>query len=276
MKIGFGKSDITPRVGVQLAGFGPFRNRHSNGVRDNLWARAIAFEQNGEKVIIVSCDLTGIVLDTTEDVRAMVSNQTGIDPGAIMLACTHTHSAPSTGTYIGWGEADVPYMETLPARIAQACVDAFNHLDEAELSHAEVPCEGIAVNREYDQPFNHGKPIEHFLTDEWRPDKPDLTETTCHVLKATRDGEIIWFISYFACHPVVCCEETFKIHGDFPGVATNKLEAKYPGSIGLFLQGSLGDVNSCVAHYPEEASMRALEILSDRFAAAVQNGIEKA
>jgi len=276
MKIGFGKSDITPRVGVQLAGFGPFRNRHSNGIRDNLWARAIAFENNGSKVVIVSCDLTGVVIEITDRVREIVSRDTGIFSGAIMVTCTHTHSAPSTGTYKGWGEADPPYLEVLPARIAQACIDALNGLEEAELSHAEVPCEGIGVNREYDQLFDHGKPIEHFLTDEWRPDKPELTDTTCHVLKATRGGEVIGFVSYFACHPVVCCEETFKIHGDFVGVATNNLEKQYPGSIGLFLQGAQGDVNSCVAHYPEPESMRALDIIADRYASAVQRGIETA
>ena len=29
LRIGFAKSDITPHVGVELCGFGPFLNRHS-------------------------------------------------------------------------------------------------------------------------------------------------------------------------------------------------------------------------------------------------------
>lgn len=41
MKAGFAKTDITPRVGVELTGFGPFLHRHSIGVRDRLWARAV-------------------------------------------------------------------------------------------------------------------------------------------------------------------------------------------------------------------------------------------
>jgi len=36
MKAGFAKTDITPRVGVELAGFGAFINRHSIGMRDRL------------------------------------------------------------------------------------------------------------------------------------------------------------------------------------------------------------------------------------------------
>ncbi len=39
MKAGFAKSDITPRVGVELIGFGPYLHRYSIGVRDRLWAR---------------------------------------------------------------------------------------------------------------------------------------------------------------------------------------------------------------------------------------------
>ena len=42
MRFGFGKSDITPRVGVELCGFGAYCCRHSVGTRDRLWARAMA------------------------------------------------------------------------------------------------------------------------------------------------------------------------------------------------------------------------------------------
>ena len=42
MKAGFAKFDITPRVGVSMAGFGPFLNRNSTFVRDRLEARAAA------------------------------------------------------------------------------------------------------------------------------------------------------------------------------------------------------------------------------------------
>ena len=46
MNAGFFEVDITPRVGVQLCGFGPYLNRYSIGVRDVLKARAAAFEES--------------------------------------------------------------------------------------------------------------------------------------------------------------------------------------------------------------------------------------
>jgi ABC-type thiamine transport system ATPase subunit len=41
MKAGFGSSDITPRLGVQLAGYGPYRNRAAREIVTPLLARAM-------------------------------------------------------------------------------------------------------------------------------------------------------------------------------------------------------------------------------------------
>ena len=114
------------------------------------------------------------------------------------------------------------------------------------------------------------------LRDSWRPAKPELTDTTCHVLKVLRDGRVRGFASYFGCHPVVCCQRSRHIHGDFVGVATNLLEREHPGSVGLFLQGANGDVNSCVVHKGEEESLAALDVIAERYARAVQRGLAEA
>jgi hypothetical protein len=149
-----------------------------------------------------------------------------------------------------------------------------NRKVEVRLSHAAVPCEGIGLNREYDL---DAPPLEEVLRDDWRPAKPELTDTLCHVIKAvSNDGRLIGFISYFGCHPVVCCQETRYIHGDYAGVATNMLERENPGSVGLFLQGSQGDVNSCCVHKPEPESLLALDVIASRYANAVRNGLNRA
>jgi hypothetical protein len=273
MRIGFGRRDITPRVGVDLAGFGPFRNRHSIAVRDRLWARAMAVEQGGVIAVVVSCDLIGVPRAMAQNVRKLVTSATGVPADAVMVHCTHTHSGPSTGRSIGWGDPDAPYLEILPGRIARACIDAVEHLREAALSHAEVPCEGMSYNREYDV---REKDPNVVLRDDWRPGKPELTDTTAHVVKAQADGRTIGFFSYFGCHPVVCCEETRYIHGDYAGVATNKIEQENPGATGLFLQGAQGDVNTCFVHHPEDISLHALDVIAERYARSVRAGLAAA
>jgi len=274
MKAGLGKVDITPRVGVELCGFGPFNNRRSVGVRDRLWARALAVEAGGTTVVLVSCDLIGLGLNTSDRVREQVGRTTGLPERAVMVHCTHTHSGPSTAAGLtGWGAGDAPYLEVLPYRVARACEQAVANLSEARLSHAAVPCEGVGLNREYDK---DAPPLDEVLRDDWRPAMPERTDTVCHVLKLESADRLIGFASYFGCHPVTCCAETRLIHGDFAGVATNVLEREHPGSTGLFLQGAQGDVNSCVVHKPEQEALLALDVIASRYAHAVRAGLARA
>ena len=131
MRIGMGRSDLTPRVGVELVGFGAYINRHSIGVRDRLWARAMALQLDGAPVVIVSCDLCVLYRETTEQVGALVEEATGVPAGRVAVHCTHTHSGPSTGGPLtGWGEADPPYVELLPARIAAAAIGAVENIHQ--------------------------------------------------------------------------------------------------------------------------------------------------
>jgi len=273
MQFGFAKTDITPRIGVDLCGFGPFINRCSVGIRDRLWARAMAVSDGTTTAVIVSCDLVGVALPTTRRVRERVTASAGIPGEHVIVHCTHTHSGPATVELNGWGRQDEPYMEILPDRIADACVRAVESLAEADLRHAYVPCEGIGLNREYDR---DAPPLADVLNDDWRPAKPGLTDTMCHVLCVERNRELVGFVSYFGCHPVVCCATTHWTHGDWCGVATGMLEKNNPGSIGLFLQGAQGDVNSCVVHKPEAEALAALGVVAERYVQAVRHGFREA
>ncbi|MCX6983907.1 MAG: neutral/alkaline non-lysosomal ceramidase N-terminal domain-containing protein [Lentisphaerae bacterium] len=275
MKAGFFEVDITPRVGVGLCGFGPYLNRYSIGVRDVLKARAVAFEQNGTKAVIVSCDIIGVTPEIVQKVKMLVAKQTGVPAENVMVHCTHTHSGPNTGGYVGWGNEDDPYIVLLPGKIAKACAGASERLQEVEMLHAVVPCEGIGLNREYDK---DAPPLEDVLRDDWRPAKPELTDTKCHVLKFIdkTSAKMSGFMAYFGCHPVVCCQLTRYIHGDYCGIAMNNLERENPGAVGLFLQGAQGDVNSCVVHKPEKEALLALDIISARFANSVRHGLQTA
>ena len=274
MKVGFAKVNITPRVGVELCGFGPYLHRYSAAVRDNLWAKAIALEKSGKKIVLVSCDLIGLSSEPVNKTKLLVCQASNLDEDSIMVHCTHTHSGPATANLNGWGEIDAVYMETLPYKIAKACIDALADLQDATLSYSEVPCKGIAYNRQYDEiSIADSGTLTKVLPETWRPAKPELTDTTCHVVKAEAKEKMIGFFAYFGCHPVVCCSQTHYIHGDYAGIALNNLERENPGAIGIFLQGAQGDVNTCAVNKPEPESMLALDIIAARFSNAVRNGL---
>ena len=275
-KAGFSRVDITPRVGVELYGFGPYRHRYSIGIRDILEARAAAFSQDGKSVVIVTNDLCTIDVEIVADARRIVRERhPELSDADIMVEASHTHSGPSTSINgHGWGEIDEPYLRILPHRIAKAACEALDALEEVNVSQAEVPCRHIGLNRvrDVDSP-----PLEDVLKEDWEPAKPELTDTTCRVIRFDdAKGNLKGFMAYFGCHPVVCCEQSRYIHGDYPGVALHNLMREMPGSIGLFLQGAEGDVNAGCVHKPEQESLLALDVFAARFANAVRHGLQAA
>lgn len=269
LQIGLAKTDITPRVGVGLYGYGSFLCRHSVGVREPLFARAMAFSDGDRTAVIVSCDLVGVSEEITEQVRQRVNDATGLPAEAVCVHCIHTHCGPRTKEGIGQGIADPPYLELLPRRIARTCIAAVRDLAPAILCHKVVPCVGIGYNREDEE---RPDPLAAARED-WRPARPERTDTQAHVLTVMRNDEVAGFVSYFSCHPVVGSAQTRWIHSDFVGIATNRLEREHPGAVGIFLQGCEGNVNSCFVHQNEPDSLLALDVLADRYARQIRPAI---
>ena len=274
MKAGFGKIEITPRLGVELCGFGPYLNRHSTRVVEPLYARAMAVELGAARWVLVSCDLLGVNHVLTHRIRELVRQATNLRDEQIMVHATHTHSGPCTiPELIGWGDPDDPYLEVVPRLVAQACIAAVYDLAPATFRHAEVPAVGFSYNRELPDP---GRTNELAIDWQWQTDKPGATDTTAHVMRVERAGKCAGFLTYFSCHPVVCCERNTEIHGDFVGVATHRIEREFPGAVGLFLQGAHGDINSNFVHGAAAQSLVALERFGDRFAGVIRAGLQHA
>ncbi len=277
MKAGFGKSDLTPRLGVQLAGYGPYRNRAAQEIVAPLAARAAVIRDGKTTVVLLSLELCGTPRPLAERIRVFVAARLGCRADDVFLSSTHTHSAPSVGGMFGWGEPDAVYLETLPARAAEAAVRAQAALAEVEWRHAHVACEGIAVNRETDTGFALNANFAERMNPRWRPAKPEQTDPSVRVLAAYgADGKLVGLLHHFGCHPVVYGEKTAAIHGDFVGLASIQLEAKHAGAVAIFLPGALGDVNPKLNHRVPRESRRALNAIARQYAGAVARGLRAA
>ena len=271
MQIGFAKEDITPRIGVELYGYSGYLNRYATAVRDRLWARSMAARQGSTTVVLVSCDLVFIPRALASEVRRRVGSETGLSEANIMVHSTHTHSGPCVR--VDYQNAyDPPFMALLGRRIARACVEAVANLRKAALFHSEVPCEGMGTNRVYDR-FNYG---DEALRDGFRPDKPELTDTACHVFRVESGTKVIGFLSYFGCHNVVGGPKSTYLHGDYAGIAGGLIERDMPGCVGLFLQGAEGDVNTAGCCFGNDEVLGALDIMAGRYARSVRNGLSDA
>jgi hypothetical protein len=254
LRAGFATADLTPPLKVEMGGFGYNLGRTGDAVRDKLLARAAVLEFGPTRVAIVGCDLGGISLRITQKVRSLVADAIGIPPESIMIGTTHTHSAPVAAEWIGVGKPDPAYQAELPSRIAEAILDASKKIEPVSVYWGTAPVEGVARNREY-------------------PDGP--VDTTVRVLKFTRaSGEIAGFVANYSVHPVVMAQLTRMFTGDLAGVSVNLVTDRHPGSVGIFLQGSCGDINPIYAHMPQDESLQKLDLLASRLASAISGALE--
>ncbi len=276
MKVGFAQADITPRLGVQLCGYGPYRNRAGIKIFAPLAARAMAVSDGKRRAILINLELCGTPREQAQRIRAAVAKRTGCRPEEVFLTCTHTHSGPSLGGMIGWGDADAMYVETLPARIAGAAAQAWAARKTVTWRYAEVPCEGIAINRETDAGGWTPGPIDERFDPKWRPARPQDTDPTLRVLAAYAGKKLVGLLHHFGCHAVVGSEQTFDVHGDFVGLASQQIERAFPGATAIFLPGAMGDINPPVCHRAEKETHRGLRMLSTRYSAAIERGLKAA
>jgi hypothetical protein len=229
----------------------------------------MAVSDGSQTAVVASCELVGVSREIAQRTRAIVSERRDIPADSVCVHCTHTHCGPATKVGVGQGEPDAIYLETLPARIADACLAAVDDLQPGRLSQTVIPCEGIGYNREHDTRPS----LEDALSEDWRPAKPELTDTEAHVLRVDGADGMRGFLSYFSCHPVVGSAHQRYISSDFVGVATSMLEVDDPGAVGVFLQGCEGNTNSCVVGHGEQESLLALDAIAARYARQIRPGI---
>lgn len=154
LRAGAATSDITAPVGAPMAGY--FTNRASTGTHDPLLARALVLDNQGTRVAWVTCDLTNMERGIVQAARKLASDSTGIPPQNIMISASHTHTAPVVLS--GWTRyvfedemlrLGQEYAADLPARIAQAVIQANSQLTDARLFVARGTQGTISFHRRY-------------------------------------------------------------------------------------------------------------------------------
>ncbi len=254
---GFAAVNITPPLGLEMEGFPLSGQRRGNAIHDPLMAHAMVLDLDGKRIAIVGCDLVGLPLEFTRKVRTIAEAGTGIPGERIMVSATHSHSGPVMYKLIGGGEGDGNYLRSLPQKVAEAVIEASQKLQPAQAFYGEAPVEAIGSNREYPE-----GPVDRKL----------------RVLSFMHAGQMLGFIVHYSVHNVTLSEQMRQYSADLTGVGIAKVLKEYPGSVGIYLQGSCGDINPAgfVNNRPPDQCLRLLEELSDRFAGYVRLALKSA
>ena len=255
LKVGLSRVDITPPVGTELCGFGPYLERRSQSVLHRLAARACVFQLGRTRLALVGLDLVSVTRAITAAVRRGVRRATGIPEKNVMLCCTHTHSGPNTAGYIAWGQPNPAYLKRLPGRIVRAVRKADRALRPSTLSLGEGRIRGISVNR-----VGAPKNVDHRLA----------------VLRIESAGRLAGFIAHCSVHPVVLGQASRVISGDFVGLGVELAAEPHPGCLGLFAQGACGDINAADTNCGPPQSLPAVRRHAEALAASIRRALQQA
>src|SRR5437773_2824267 len=92
LRAGTARVTITPPVGLHLQGYQ--RGRPTEGIRDELYARALVLERGETRFAMICADIIGMEPDSGARTRGLVEQTTVIRGGAVCIAVSHTHSEP--------------------------------------------------------------------------------------------------------------------------------------------------------------------------------------
>lgn len=244
---GFAEREYTPEGGFMP---GQMYENPAKGKFTPLMAKASAFTNGGDSIIMLSLDLCVPNNAFCDKVRTSISEATGVPFTNILVAATHTH----TGCMLSTGDWYVPgdmEMENKVARTAlEAAVAAWGAREPAKL--------GIGLT--YEPRFSFIRDIYvgdgDVRTNPWQKLGYKLVRASGaidHSVNVMRvedtEGKVKAFIVNYANHPDCHHSKNFdnnKFSADFPGYLRERLKAEYGEEVVvLFFNGTAGDVN-CV------------------------------
>lgn len=239
LSAGEGVADITPPLGIELAGFHkpPGQERRVKGIRQPTEVRALVLTLGSTQVAICSLDILGLDDKMTGRIQQAAAKRTGIPAENIHLVATHDHSMPTFLTLRQWGGMSPEFMATVEQRTVEAVAAAQADLAPAEVSLGKCRATGGSHNRTVKAGVARSDA-------EFGPDSTDAQrwlDTMLHALVFRRAGkkpDLVWY--HFSAHAVCYADE--QAGPDWPGEVAREIR----NELGLrpsFLQGHIGDVN---------------------------------
>lgn len=238
LKVGYGKCDITPKLGAYLQGHNKLR--YAVMVHDPLYLRAVAFENEGDMAFMLCYDLCGMNTKVSNAIREAVAAYVGCPVENVFLSCTHTHTGPNVANMTH--DFDEQYVQVLTSLSMHAAALAKNDLVPAQMFLGSKELRGESFCRRYLMKDGSARTNPGIGNpDILRPmNDPDYQ---VQVLKITREGAKELALVNFGCHAdsVKNIGGLDAISADWPGVTCDAVESALDVHCVVF-NGPCGDV----------------------------------
>ncbi|MBW8040593.1 MAG: hypothetical protein FVQ85_11390 [Planctomycetes bacterium] len=219
LRAGTSKIDITPGTPVKMAGYAA-RTDLSNGVHDPLSARVVIFENDGDRLVLVSTDLLGFYDGTAEYLRKALMDKFKLKPSELFLSAIHTHAGPTLTIDKKKGHPNnLEYTENLKSKLIKVIRSAFKNLGEVRTGTG-AGYSPVGVNRRELKISDTGDSSIQLGRNPYGP-----TDKEVLVMKVAKsDGAVIAALFDYATHATSLGGRNLKISGDVLGLAEQFVE----------------------------------------------------
>lgn len=251
LKVGYGRTDITPRESVPLRGYGSTSNRMSLQVIDPLAATCLAItDEAGETVLLFALDLTGATEYWTDRYAPAISKATGVPCGHIFGSGSHTHSAPD---YSNKEKDSIPrYLDLLEEQLVTAAMAAMEDRTPAQIFAASAKTTALSFVRRYilEDGTAAGDNYGHFEESPIRCHESEV-DNEMQFVKFVREGKKDILMVNFQTHPHrTGGGKRYDVSADIVGVMRDETEKRL-GCNFIYFTGGSGNVNP-TSRIPEE------------------------
>jgi hypothetical protein len=245
MDAGFARVCINPPKGTRMMGFGDRdRGPGVESIRDDIFARALYLSHEGERALIVTFDMCFIGREDSDRLKGVLGRAFEMTPGQILLASSHSHVGPASGAW-AYGDYLPPeqlYLRELEAAVVGAAVAAKERARRVTL-WAGTGRSKVPMSRRRRMP---GGKFEN---------RPNPDGIVCDALPVCllkgEDGRPVACLFSASAHPSIVSGTA--ISAEYPGVATNRVDAHLSAACSMFLQGCGGDAKTSVAGEGQDA-----------------------
>jgi len=219
LRAGTARIDITPEKPVKMSGYGA-RTALSEDVHDPLSARVVAFENDSERLVLVSSDLLGYYGGTAEQFRKVILSKFELKPGELFLSAIHTHDGPTLTIDKEKGHPNnLEYTKNLEGRLMEVIGKALKNTVPVHIG-AGVGYSPVGVNRRELQFDSSGNSRIRLGRNPYGP-----TDKEVLVMKlAKTDGAVMASLFDYATHATCLGGRNLTISGDVLGLAEQFVE----------------------------------------------------
>lgn len=260
-KVGFAKTNVTPPLGIGVAGY--YIPRYAKGVLDELEIRTLAFSLADKKILMISLPVCLISKGKCLEYAEKIEQKTGISKDNMFISATHTHNGgliEPTDAFESDDNLTYWYSDFMGSRIVDSVVLALSDLAPAKMGYITgYAPERVAYIRRYK--MKDGTTLTCPPINDPNIDYPiGELDQRVHILRFDRENKKSVVLVNYGLHADTINGEL--LSSDWPHWMYKTIDAALDGVESIFFNGAEGDVGSTHV-FPEGGDMNDTEISFD-------------